>query len=144
MKPPVELVSQIKRQEGLRLEAYWDTVGQVWTIGYGHTPSFKGQIITEPEADDLLLADLEVAEADLLHALPWSADLPVPRYGVLWNMTFNMGVGGLLTFVRFLKDVKAGKWLYASREMIDSLWARQVGERAVELSEQMKTGEWQS
>ena len=44
--------------EGLRLEAYQDSVG-VWTIGYGHTkgvtPSMK---ITESQANNLLRTEL--------------------------------------------------------------------------------------
>ncbi len=44
--------------EGLRLEAYQDSVG-VWTIGYGHTkgvtPSMK---ITEAQANNLLRTEL--------------------------------------------------------------------------------------
>ena len=44
--------------EGLRLEAYQDSVG-VWTIGYGHTkgvtPSMK---ITESQANNLLKTEL--------------------------------------------------------------------------------------
>lgn len=53
----------IKRNEGLRLKAYKDTVG-VWTIGYGNTYyplEFRikgkvkdGDIITKEEADYIL------------------------------------------------------------------------------------------
>tara|TARA_Y100000296_G_scaffold72513_1_gene88972 strand:+ start:682 stop:1203 length:522 start_codon:yes stop_codon:yes gene_type:complete len=53
--PGVELLTHF---EGLRLEAYQDSVG-VWTIGYGHTkgvtPSMK---ITEVQANNLLRTEL--------------------------------------------------------------------------------------
>ena len=53
--PGIELLTHF---EGLRLEAYQDSVG-VWTIGYGHTkgvtPSMK---ITEAQANNLLKTEL--------------------------------------------------------------------------------------
>ena len=97
MKPPQELVDQIKRQEGLRLTTYVDTLGNR-SIGYGHTPAFPGQTITEAEADSWLMQDLNAAQTDLLTALPWCFSLSVPRYCVLWSMTFNMGIAHLLEF----------------------------------------------
>ena len=68
MRPPQELINQIKRQEGLRLTTYVDTLGNR-SIGFGHTPAFPGQTITEAEADSLLMQDLNSAQTDLLTAL---------------------------------------------------------------------------
>ena len=48
------LKSDLKRDEGLRLKTYIDTVG-VRTIGYGHTKNVKSkQKITQEQADALL------------------------------------------------------------------------------------------
>ena len=141
MRAPQELVDQIKRQEGLRLEAYQDTLGN-WTVGYGHTPAFPGQMITEAEAEALLMQDLNAAQTYLLTALPWCSSLAVPRYCVLWNMTFNMGIAHLLEFRLMLEAVRNANYKEAARQMMNSLWASQVKERAVELAEQMETGHW--
>ena len=141
MKAPQELVDQIKRQEGLRLTAYVDTLGN-WTIGYGHTPAFPGQTITEAEADSWLMQDLNSAQTDLLTAIPWCSSLSVPRYCVLWNMCFNMGVGHLLEFRLMLEAVRNANYPEAAKQMMNSLWASQVKERATELAEQMETGAW--
>ena len=141
MKPPQALVDQIKRQEGLRLDAYQDTLGN-WTVGYGHTPAFPGQMITEAEAEALLMQDLNSAQTDLLSSLPWCFSLSVPRYCVLWNMTFNMGIGRLLEFRLMLAAVRTGNYGEAAKQMLNSLWASQVHDRAVELAEQMETGHW--
>ena len=37
------------------------------------------------------------------------------------------------------------KWDYdtASKEMLDSAWAKQVGDRAIEVTEMIRTGEYQ-
>ena len=141
MKPPQELVDQIKRQEGLRLTAYQDTLGN-WTVGIGHTPAFEGQTITEAEAESLLIQDLSAAQSSLLSSLPWCFSLSVPRYCVLWNMTFNMGIGHLLEFRLMLAAVRNANYSEAARQMMNSLWAEQVKERATELAEQMETGNW--
>lgn len=141
MKPPQELVDQIKRQEGLRLTAYVDTLGNR-SIGYGHTPAFPGQMITEAEAEALLMQDLNSAQTDLLTALPWCFSLSVPRYCVLWNMTFNMGIAHLLEFRLMLAAVREANYPEAAKQMMNSLWASQVKERATELAEQMETGAW--
>ena len=141
MKAPQELVDQIKRQEGLRLKAYRDTLRD-WTVGYGHTPAFPGQMITEAEAEALLMQDLNAAQTDLLTALPWCSSLAVPRYCVLWNMTFNMGIAHLLEFRLMLAAVREANYPEAAKKMLNSLWASQVKERATELAEQMETGHW--
>ena len=141
MKAPQALVDQIKRQEGLRLEAYQDTLGN-WTVGYGHTPAFSGQTITEAEAESLLMQDLNSVQTDLLSSLPWCFSLSVPRYCVLWNMAFNMGIAHLLEFRLMLAAVRNANYGDAAKQMLNSLWASQVKDRAVELSEQMETGAW--
>jgi lysozyme len=62
------------------------------------------------------------------------------RARVLINMAFNMGIYGLMGFRRMLSAFYDGEFEKASREMIDSAWARQVGKRAIELAEMMRTG----
>ena len=44
------LISDLKRDEGLRLTAYKDTVG-VWTVGYGHAHVAPGTVWTQEQAD---------------------------------------------------------------------------------------------
>ena len=141
MRAPQELIDQIKRQEGLRLTAYQDTLGNL-TVGYGHTPAFPGQTITEAEADSWLMQDLNSAQTDLLTAFPWCFSLSVPRYCDLWNMCFNMGISHLLEFRLMLAAVREANYPEAAKQMLDSLWASQVHDRAVELAEQMETGAW--
>jgi len=60
----------------------------------------------------------------------------------LVDMGFNMGVPRLMKFVNMWAAVDEGNFEWASEEMLDSRWAKQVGRRATHLSEAMKTGEW--
>jgi lysozyme len=55
-------------------------------------------------------------------------------------MIFNLGATRLLGFKKFLKAVEENDFDLASTEMLDSRWAKQVGQRSIELSEFMKNG----
>jgi lysozyme len=134
------ILDQLKRDEGLRLTPYKDSVGKT-TIGYGRNLDDVG--ITTEEASALLLNDIERATNDLSKQLPWIASMDSARQGVLLNMAFNMGIHALLGFKNFLALAEAMSYTDASDEMLNSKWAEQVGARAHRLSLQMRSGEWQ-
>lgn len=139
-----QLIADLKRDEGLRLEAYPDPVsgGAPWTIGYGHTGSdvFKGVKWTQAQAEEALLKDILDHNAALVKALPWVTLLDTPRRRVMSNLAFNLGIGGLLTFKNTLALIQRGDYAKAAENMLKSLWAKQVGQRAVRLAETMRTG----
>lgn len=134
------LRSQLMRHEGLRLKAYIDTVGKL-TIGYGRNLEDVG--ITHDEAAYLLDGDIDRAVKGLVARLPWVFDLEAVRQSVLVNMAFNLGIEGLLTFTRTLQSVRERRFTEAAEQMLQSKWATQTGQRAVELAAQMRTGSWQ-
>jgi lysozyme len=127
----------LKKHEGLRLKPYRCTAGKL-TIGYGRNLEDKG--ITEEEAEKMLLNDIAEVERELEQRVRCFHQLTTTRRAVLINMAVNMGVRGLLKFKLFLKDLENGEYKHASREMLNSRWARQVGSRAIELSELIKRG----
>lgn len=134
------LVAQLKRDEGLRLTPYKDSVGKL-TIGIGRNLDDVG--ISTEEAEFLLNNDIQRAASDLVKALPWTANLDRVRNAVLVNMAFNLGIRGLLQFKNTLSLIQQGKYDQAAEAMLQSRWANQVGDRAGRLALQMKTGEWQ-
>ena len=134
------LKDQLVRDEELRLKPYTDSVGKL-TIGVGRNLTDKG--ISFQEAQGLLANDIADATAALQAKLPWTATLDDVRKGALLNMTFNMGIGGLLEFHDFLARMQRGDFSGAAGAMLDSLWARQVGPRATRLSIQIQSGVWQ-
>ena len=136
-----ELIDQIKQEEGLRLTAYQDTLGN-WTIGYGHTPAHEGEVWTEGQAETQLFLDLGEAADQLDKALPWAKQMGVVRWSVFVNMVFNEGIEHLLGFHETLAAAQRGDWDATAAGMLDSLWAKQVGDRAVQLAQQMRTGVW--
>jgi lysozyme len=135
----LDIYEQLRRDEGLRLRPYLDSVGKT-TIGYGRNLSGKG--ISKEEAEIFLVNDVKEV-SDLSHSrLPWFQALDPVRQGVLLNMVFNMEFKVLDGFPRMLQAVAQGQWETAADEMRDSLWAKQVGDRAVRLEQQMRTGIW--
>jgi lysozyme len=134
------LQDQLMRDEGLRLKLYQDSVGKL-SIGCGRNLSDVG--ISQGEAMILLSNDIQQATKSLETAFPWTAALDEVRLAALVNMTFNMGVGSLAGFKKFLTAVQQGNWSEAKAQMLDSVWAEQVGARAQRLALQIETGEWQ-
>lgn len=143
----MDIIEQLKRDEGLRLHTYIDTVGKR-TIGYGHNidanplPFDWSNGITLQQAEDVLKTDVAHMKIRLSQALPWVITLDDERHGVLINMSFNMGVPGLCQFKNTLYHVQHGFYKEASQDMAKSTWYVQVGIRARRLCVQMDTGIW--
>lgn len=135
-----ELVKQLKRHEGLRLKPYKCTSNKT-SIGVGRNLDDIG--ISEKEAEMLLLNDIEEAKRQLAAHFPWTADLDEVRLAALINFTFNVGIGTVSKFVNAMDLLKDGKFDMASEEFLQSRWANQVGQRAIDVTEQIRTGEWQ-
>lgn len=138
------ITQQIKKDEGLVLHAYTDTVGML-TIGYGRLiDKRRGGGISEAEAEFLLKNDIDRKLRDLRTRLPLFDKLDDARKGVLMNMAFQMGVDGLLKFNKTLTLIEAGDYKAAADNMLKSLWAKQTPARAQRMAEQLRTGQWQS
>ena len=129
---------QLIRHEGLRLKPYRCMAGKL-TIGIGRNLDDCG--ISQTEAYLLLENDIQNCEKQLLDEIPEIYNpLDEVRKSVLLNMCFNLGIGGLLGFNNTLAFIAAGDWERAANGMLASKWAKQVGRRAIELSEMMRKG----
>lgn len=135
------LAAQLEIDEGLRLKPYKDTVGKM-TIGIGRNLDDVG--ISKSEAMMLLGADIDKVCAQLDAALPWWRNMSDRRQQALANMCFNMGIGnstkGLLSFRNTLSSMQAGDYKAAAQGMLNSTWAKQVGDRAKRLADMMERG----
>uniref|UniRef100_A0A6H1Z9S2 Putative glycoside hydrolase n=1 Tax=viral metagenome TaxID=1070528 RepID=A0A6H1Z9S2_9ZZZZ len=134
----MKLSDLLRKDEGLRLKPYRDSTGHL-TIGYGRNLDDNG--ISESEADILLQNDIIKATQEINQHLPVFYQLNEARRAVLINMCFNMGLTTLLKFKNTLKCIEVGNYAEASRRMLFSKWAKQVGNRAKRLSDIMLTGE---
>jgi lysozyme len=137
------LVDQLRRDEGEKLELYKDHLGY-YTIGVGRLlDPRKGGRITAEESAYLLDNDVRSKTREVLRALPWAQHLDDARFGVLLNMAFQMGTEGLLKFKNTLANIRAGRYELAAEGMKQSLWHKQTPARCERLMEQVKTGRWQ-
>lgn len=143
-------LDQLKRHEGLRLEAYLCPAGKL-TIGWGHNCDVwpvagvekVGDVISLGSAEILLFQDTKAIARELDDKIPWWRELSDPRAAVILNMAFNLGVPKLLGFKRALAAAKENDWNKAAFEMADSRWAEQVKHRSRELITQFALGAWQ-
>jgi lysozyme len=137
-----KLRNLLSLHEGRIPHAYQDSLGY-WTIGVGHLiDKRKGGKLPEPIIDALLDHDIRTHSEPLYKALPWLTSLDEVRQIVLIDMSFNLGVVGLLKWKNTLAMIERGDYAAAARAMRGSLWAKQVKSRAVRLSRMMETGEW--
>lgn len=131
------LVGELKRDEGMRLKPYHDTVGKL-TIGIGRNLDDNG--ISEDEARFLLTNDIASVCNDLDRTLPWWRDLSPNRQRAIVNMGFNLGLPRLRQFRMMLAALEAGDWEAAAEEALNSAWAKQVGDRARRIATMFREG----
>ena len=125
-----------ERFEGLRLQAYQDSVG-VWTIGYGHTSPdvHAGLTITGQQAKILLAADVAWAAACVNKAV--TSTINQNQFDALVDFTFNLGCASLVqsTLLRLLNagDFAAAapqflRWNKAGGKVLKGLTLRRQAE----------------
>lgn len=122
-----KLKSDLRRDEGVRLKPYRDTVGKL-TIGIGRNLDDMG--ISDDEAMAMLENDVSRIVQELDFRLPWWRDMPEPGQRALANMAFNLGVPRMLQFRMMIAALEAEDYTAAATEATDSKWAEQVGDRA--------------
>ena len=114
----------IKQSEGFRAQTYKDVAGYP-TIGYGHKlrpgESFPNGV-TEQQATQILLEDVETAEAAvgrLVHVA-----LTQGQYDALVDFTYNLGAGALAGST-LLRDLNAKEYATAGLQLL--LWSHAGG-----------------
>ena len=135
----MSLIEQLKRHEGLRLKPYKCTADKL-TIGVGRNLEDVG--ISEEEAEMLLQNDIQRATVQIQKEFPWTEQLDEVRFAALINFTFNVGIGTVGKFVNAMALLRDGNYDMAADEFLNSRWAKQVGQRAVDVTDQIRTGEW--
>lgn len=135
----------VKQNEGLRLNAYLDVAG-IWTIGYGHTPSYAGETIHQDMADAMLRQDLATAEA-AVEAKTLGVETTDNQFSAMVSLAFNIGTGAFAqsTVLRMHREgnheAAANAFLLWDKahvdgelEVVQGLLRRRQEERALYLS----------
>jgi|ERR1700722_3204942 len=125
-----------ERFEKCALTAYWDALGKVWTIGWGHIRGVtQGLTCSQAQADQWLAEDMACCEADV------NANVTVPlnqdQFDALCDFSFNLGCSALNSST-LLKELNAGdfqgaaqefqKWDHAGGAVVAGLLTRRLAE----------------
>jgi lysozyme len=144
----VSLGDLLIKHENLRTKPYLDCCGREWrkcecakkgklTIGVGRNLDDGG--ISRQEALLLRDNDIESARREATQAFPWFVQLSTVRQEVVLNMLFNLGLPRFAAFGRMIAAIQQGDFNQAASQMLASKWASQVGRRAAELAEMMRS-----
>lgn len=133
------LKEQLIRDEGYRRFPYVDTAGKT-TIGIGHNLTDLGS--SDNVIDLYYQEDFERIDNQIKARLPYFQAIDPVRQSVILNMGFNLGFNRLEGFQNMLTAFAKGDWETAAIEMLNSTWRKQVGDRALRLAQQTRTGIW--
>jgi len=131
-----DIQSLLIKHETLKLFVYKDTKG-IDTIGVGRNLVNRG--ISTDEAMIMLDNDIQYFTNQLKTVIPWFDSKPDKVKTVLIDMAFNLGITGLLNFKNTLHFIEIGDYKSAAVAMLESQWAKQVGTRATEDADILKS-----
>jgi lysozyme len=127
------LIEAVKLSEGFRDKVYKDTLG-IDTIGYGF--AIKDLILEEDICDMILERKLQVLINRVDDKFSFmKCDMPDEAKEVIYEMCYQLGINGVSKFKKTLSYLKNKDFNMASKEMLDSKWARQTPNRAKRLSD---------
>ena len=132
----MNVVDQLKIDEGFRSKVYKCSSG-FNTIAYG----FNLDLNDFPEHIASMLLDfcIEKVKADL-QPFYWYSMQPQSIKDALINMCYNMGLKKLLGFKKMIAALEKRDYITAANEAMDSLWAKQVGNRAKRIEAIIRQG----
>jgi|SRR4051812_20284414 lysozyme len=148
-KAGLDLTKHFEADGGPPLKAYWDKLGKVWTIAYGHTRLVKeGDTCTLAQAEAWLIEDMDNAVHDVcLHVT--IEDTTQGEFDALCDFAFNLGCDALnkSTLLRLYNhhDKAAAaeefeKWDHAGGKVVAGLLRRRLAEKAEFLGTEEKEG----
>jgi len=147
-----KLVDLISNHEGVILKVYDDATGQEVgagdilighpTIGVGRNVAKDGLGISQEEAEFMLMNDIERVEKEIKN-FPIE-HLNEARRAIIIDMAFNMGITRFnpTMWTKLFTALANEDYGEASKEMLDSNWARQTKRRSKRLSDMMLLGDW--
>ena len=127
-----DIINSIKAHEGYEPMVYQCTEGHD-TIGVGF--KVADLKLSEKVCDLILEEKLNDLIPRIERKLSWFRYAKDEVKLVIVNMSYQMGLSGVLKFKRALAALELENWDLAATEMLDSLWARQTSRRANELAD---------
>ncbi len=136
------LISQLRHDEGSVASVYKDSEGY-YTIGVGRlVDAKKGGKLSEDEIEYLLDNDIDKIQNQAIREFPWYSDINDVRQEAVLNMIFNLGLTGFKGFKLAITAFERHDFDEAAKQLLDSKWSRQVGNRSLRIAGAIRTGEW--
>jgi lysozyme len=140
-----QLREELKRDEGCVNSIYLDHLN-LPTTGIGHLINEwdeeygkpVGTPVSEERVNDLFDKDIQVTIDECKVLYDNFDDLPEEAQLIIANMMFNLGRPRLTKFRKMYEAVMDANWIEAAIQMEDSLWAKQVPNRAERLCNRMR------
>ena len=131
-----ELMKAVKLSEGYKPTVYKDTL-QIDTIGYGF--AIKDLYLDEEVCDIILEQKLKKLIKSADKKFEFLKYMPQEGKDVVYEMCYQLGINGVSKFKKTLAYMQDKKYDKAAVEMLDSLWAKQTPNRAIKLSNIIKS-----
>ena len=136
------IIEMLRKHEGVETHAYKCTANKT-TIGVGRNIDPSGGIgLSTDEINYLLANDVKRVNDELVTAFNWYKTLGNARKDAVMDMCFNMGIPRLKKFKKALAAMAKGDYVRAAAEFLDSRWAEQVGQRAITVTDIIRSGEY--
>ena len=140
-----KLREELKRDEGCVHSVYLDHLN-LKTVGIGHLLTEwdeeydkpVGTEVSEERVNELFDKDIQTTIDECKVLYDDFDDLPEEAQRIIANMMFNLGRPRLSKFKKMREAVMDANWIEAAIQMEDSLWAKQVPNRAERLCERMR------
>ncbi len=136
-----ELRKMLRRHEGVKNFVYLCSEGYE-TIGVGRNIADSGLGLSNDEVDYLLDNDIKRVKDELNDEYYWFGGLSEVRQHAMIDISFNLGQTRLRGFKKALDAMATEDYDRAADEFMDSKWAKQVGMRAVRVTEMIRSGEY--
>ncbi len=117
--------SILRTEEGKSLKLYPDSRG-ITTIGIGYNIQARG--LPDDIVEELFRRDLIALRANA-EKIPEYTALDIVRRGVVERMVFQMGVDGVMAFIRFRAALALKDYATAYAELLNSAWQQQTPAR---------------
>lgn len=147
-----EIIQRLVLHEGVSLTVYVCPAGYP-TIGVGRNlktnPLTQEEIkvcgdymhgITKNAAFYLLRNDIDRVTKECKKKIPFWKQLDDERKYALLDMSFQLGIGGVLKFKKMLAAMGVGNWIEAAKQCLDSKYAVQTPARAKRIAKTIETG----
>jgi len=112
------------------------------TIGIGRNVSESGLGLSDIEVEFMLEEDIARCAEELGREFPWFSGLNEARRDAMIDLVFNIGLTRLNGFKKALAAMADANYDLAAAEFMDSKWASQVKDRAIEICAMIKTGNY--